>query len=189
MVLTAADASFFEFVTDRLRATMIPQRIANLIFAVIMLIVAGYMAWLAWSFTTPALGGATLPTKFFPLVLLGFIAVSIGIYVFEYLTKGHSGEDGDEVVYAGFPQMRRGLLTLAVVLAIFWFWRDGGEMLESALGFKFSMIPIWGIAGLVLAPAVAFAMGARVWWHYIVLVACTLLIYAAFAYGLGTRFK
>ena len=123
------------------------QRIANLIFAAIILVVSGYMAWMAWQFTTPALGGATLPTKFFPLVLLGFIALSVAIYVFEYLTKGESGGDGEDVVYKGLPQMRRGLLTLIVVLVVFWFWRDGGEWLEGVLGFKFTLLPIWAISG------------------------------------------
>lgn len=168
---------------------MIPQRVANLAFAVILLAAAGYMAWLAKDFETPALGGATLPTTFFPLVLLASIALSVIIYSIEYIFRGESGEDGGQLLYESWGKMARGLLTLVVVLVVFWFWRDGGEMLENALGFKFTLLPIWAISGLVLAPAVAFALGTRVWWHYLVIMALTGLVYVAFAFGLGTQFK
>ena len=87
---------------------MISQRLANLVFAALLMVTATYMAWLASGFETPALGGATLPTHVFPLVLLGFVAVCTAIYGFEYLHAGQSGGDSDDTVYEDWLQARRG---------------------------------------------------------------------------------
>ena len=169
---------------------MISQRIANLIFAAIVLVVTGYMAWLAWGFETPPLGGATLPTKFFPLVLLGFITLCVMIYAIEYILRGQSGGDGGTALSQSWAQARRGLFTLVIVLALFWFWRDGNDAIKALTGFDLtSLVPTWAIAGVLIGPLVAFSMGARVWWHFVLIVALSVLIYIAFAFGLGTQFK
>ena len=152
---------------------MISQQRANLFFAAILLFLAGWMAWIAWGFETPALGDATLPTKFFPLVLLGFIAVCTVIYAREYIVHGESGGDGDEVLYQDKKQAKTGLLTLAAVVISYGLWQQFGFL----------------VAGLFATPAIAFAMGTRNISHFVVIIAGAVITYLVFTYGLGTQFR
>lgn len=152
---------------------MISQRSANLVFALILLVLSGWMAVIAWGFETPALGDATLPTKFFPLVLLGFIAVCTVIYAREYIVHGQSGGDGDEVLYQDKKQAKTGLLTLASVVFSYMLWQQFGFV----------------IAGLFATPAVAFAMGTRKITHYAIIAVGAGITYLVFTHGLGTQFR
>ena len=152
---------------------MISQRSAKLVFALILLVLSGWMAVIAWEFETPALGDATLPTKFFPLVLLGFIAVCTVIYAREYIVHGQSGGDGDEVLYQDKKQAKTGLLTLASVVFSYMLWQQFGFV----------------IAGLFATPAVAFAMGTRKLTHYAIIAVGAGITYLVFTHGLGTQFR
>ena len=152
---------------------MISQRSANLVFALILLVLSGWMAVIAWGFETPALGDATLPTKFFPLVLLGFIAFCTVIYAREYIVHGQSGGDGDEVLYQDKKQAKTGLLTLASVVFSYMLWQQFGFV----------------IAGLFATPAVAFAMGTRKLTHYAIIAVGAGITYLVFTHGLGTQFR
>ena len=152
---------------------MISQRNANLVFAVILLLVSGWMAAIAWHFETPALGDATLPTKFFPLVLLGFIVFCTVVYAREYLVYGQSGGDGDEVLYQNSTQAKTGLLTLASVVVSYVLWQQFGFL----------------VAGLFATPAIAFAMGTRKIAHYVIIAVGAVVTYLIFTYGLGTQFR
>ena len=152
---------------------MISQRSANLVFALILLVLSGWMAVIAWRFETPALGDATLPTKFFPLVLLGFIAVCTVIYAREYILYGQSGGDSDDVLYQDKEQAKTGLLTLASVVLSYMLWQQFGFV----------------IAGLFATLAVAFSMGTRKLTHYAIIAAGAGITYLVFTYGLGTQFR
>ena len=152
---------------------MISQRTANLIFAFILLVLSGWMAVIAWDFETPALGDATLPTKFFPLVLLGFIVFCTVIYAREYIVHGQSGGDGNDVLYQNSTQAKTGLFTLASVLVSYGLWQQFGFM----------------IAGVFATPAIAFAMGTRKISHYAIIAIGAVVTYLVFTYGLGTQFR
>ena len=152
---------------------MLSQRSANLCFAVILLILSGWMAVIAWGFETPALGDATLPTKFFPLILLGFIAFCTVIYTREYIIYGQSGGDGDDVLYQDSRQAKTGLLTIASVVVSYGLWHQFGFL----------------TAGLFATPAVAFAMGTRKISHYGIIAVGAVVTYLVFTYGLGTQFR
>ena len=152
---------------------MISQRSANLVFALILLVLSGWMAVIAWGFETPALGDATLPTKFFPLVLLGFIAVCTVIYAREYIVHGQSGGDGDELLYQDKKQAKTGLLTLASVVFSYMLWQQFGFV----------------VAGLFATPAIAFAMGTRKLTHYAIIAVGAGITYLVFTHGLGTQFR
>lgn len=152
---------------------MISQRSANLVFALILLVLSGWMAVIAWGFETPALGDATLPTKFFPLVLLGFIAVCTVIYAREYIVYGQSGGDGDEILYQDKKQAKTGLLTLASVVFSYMLWQQFGFV----------------VAGLFATPAIAFAMGTRKITHYAIIAVGAGITYLVFTHGLGTQFR
>lgn len=152
---------------------MISQRTANLIFAFILLVLSGWMAVIAWGFETPALGDATLPTKFFPLVLLGFIVFCTVIYAREYIVHGQSGGDGNDVLYQNSTQAKTGLLTVTAVLVSYGLWQQFGFM----------------IAGVFATPAIAFAMGTRKISHYAIIAIGAGVTYLVFTYGLGTQFR
>jgi len=152
---------------------MITQRAANLVFAAMLMVTLGYMAWIASGFETPALGGATLPTHFFPLVLLAFVGVCTMVYGFEYLSSGGSGGDQGEAVYDDWMQARRGLFTLIATCAGFVVWHEFGFM----------------AAGLTATPAVALAMGTRKLWQFAVIFIGAGITYLVFTYGLGTEFR
>ena len=144
---------------------MISQRVANLVFAAMLMVTLAYMAWLASGFETPALGGATLPTHFFPLVLLAFIATCTVIYGFEYILTGGSGGDQGDVVYEDWLQARRGLFTLIATCARF------------------------AVAGLIATPSIALAMGTRKLWQFAVIFMGAGMTYLVFTHGLGTQFS
>ena len=131
------------------------------------------MGWIAAGFETPALGDATLPTYFFPLVLLGFIIFCVIIYTLEYLIAGQSGGDGAELVYTDGAYAKRGLLTLATACVSYVIW--------VVFGFI--------AAGLFAAPAIALAMGVRRLSHLMVILTSAGIIFLVFTYGLGTQFK
>ena len=152
---------------------MISQRNANLVFALILLVLSGWMAVIAWGFETPALGDATLPTKFFPLVLLGFIAFCTVIYAREYIVHGQSGDDSDDVLYHDSKQAKTGLLTLTSVVVSYLLWQQFGFL----------------VAGLFATPAIAFAMGTRKLAHYAIIAVGAVITYLIFTYGLGTQFR
>lgn len=152
---------------------MISQRTANLVFAAALMSAALAAGWMALGFETPPLGDATLPTEFFPLVLVGFIALCTAVYAWEYLSRGESGGDGGERLYGNAAQARRGLTTMAAAV------------LAGVLWDLFGFAP----AALFATLAVTFAMGTRDWRHYLVVIACAASIYAAFVLGLGTQFR
>lgn len=152
---------------------MISQRSANLFFALILLVLAGWMAWIAWGFETPALGDATLPTKFFPLVLLSFIAFCTVVYAREYIVYGQSGGDGDDFLYQDSNQAKTGLLTLASVVVSYMIWQQFG----------------FYVAGIFATPAIAFAMGTRRLSHYVIIAVGAVVTYLVFTHGLGTQFS
>ena len=152
---------------------MISQRVANLVFAAISLVAAACMGWIAWGFETPPLGDATLPTKFFPLILVGFVAVSTVVYAIEYILLGQSGGDEKEVLFEGWPEARRGLSTLTVTCISYFIWQEFGFM----------------YAGLFATPAIALAMGTRNLWHFGIIFIGAGLTYLVFTYGLGTQFR
>lgn len=152
---------------------MISQRLANLIFGTVLLVVAITMGWIAWGFETPALGDATLPTHFFPLVLLGFIAFCTVIYMFEYVVHGQSGEDGGRMLYKGKIQALRSLLTLVAGCLGYIIWQSFGFI----------------VAGIFVTPAIALAMGTRRLSHMGIILAGSGIIYLIFTYALGTQFR
>lgn len=162
---------------------MISQRLANMIFAVIFMVAVIWLAWMAWGFKTNSwVGSATLPTKFFPLLLLGFVAVSIVIYFIEYLVKGESGSDRDDTFFDTIGGFVRTALTIVIVLGCYWIWRQKSFVLP------FGEVPAFAIAGMLMPVATAFVMGNRKPLQMVVIAVVSIAVFLAFHYGLGTRF-
>lgn len=152
---------------------MLSQRLANIIFMILVLGLCAYMAVLAEGFVAKGLlASSGLPSKFFPQLMLGFIAVcAIGVLV-TYITKGQASADEAENVYEDPADARRGLLTLAAVVAGYFIWRTWGY------------IPM----AVFLAAAIGLAMGVRNPVIYVIVYLIFGGVYLIFTQFLGTQF-
>lgn len=151
---------------------MLSQRVANLVFVVILVAACVYFAWVAQGFTTSGLlASAGLPSKFFPqltLGLTGFCALFVG---YAYLTRGASGGDEGETVFADAREGRQGLLMLTVAVACYAIWRN------------FGFLPM----AVLLGPLSLMAMGVFKPMIYAVVLALTAAVTLIFTYGLGVQ--
>jgi hypothetical protein len=144
---------------------MLTQRLANIIFTAILLIACGWFAWIAQGFEAAGLlASSGLPSKFFPQLLLAFIAVCALIIAYLYLFKGETGEDVHETVFANLGEARRGLLTMVVAVVCYFVWQH--------LGF----VPM----ALAMGPLSLLAMGVRSIWQYVTVLMLTGFTYLVF---------
>ena len=151
---------------------MLSQRIANLIFVVILIAACGYFAWVAQGFTTSGLlASAGLPSKFFPQLTLGLASFCALLVGYAYLTRGAAGGDEGETVFANGREARQGLLMLAVAVACYAIWRN------------FGFLPM----AVLLGPLSLLAMGVFKPAIYAVVLALTAAITLIFTYGLGVQ--
>jgi len=152
---------------------MLTQRLANLVFLVLVLISAAYFAWLAEDFEASGLlASSGLPSKFFPQLLLGLIAVCAVIVLMIYLFKGTAGGDEGAIVFDAPVEARRGLMTLGAVVVAYLIWRNVGYVAMAAF----------------LGPATLAAMGVKNPVIYVVVFALAGGIYLVFTQILGTQF-
>lgn len=149
---------------------MLSQRLANIVFAALILAGCVYFALVAQGFETSGLlASSGLPSKFFPQLMLGGMAIFALVVAHTYITKGGAGGDDASTVFAGSGEARRGLLMLAVCIASYAIWRN------------FGFIPM----AILLGPLSLLAMGVRAPIIYAVVWALTALVYVVFTYGLG----
>lgn len=151
---------------------MLTQRLANIIFAIIMLIACAYFAWIAQGFAAAGLlASSGLPSKFFPQLTLGFIALCAVIVVYLYGVRGSAGGDDDETVFGDGGDARRGLLMLAVAVVCYLVWTN------------FGFIPM----AILMGPFSLLVMGIRSPWIYLTVLVLTGLIYLIFTQLLGVQ--
>lgn len=144
---------------------MLSQRIGNIVFAIVLLAACLFFGNAAMKFDDLSLPGSTqLSSRFFPIVMLLFIAFCTVIVLIQYILDKGVGLRSEENVFPTPMAAVHGFLTLAAVVASYLIW--------GAYGF----IP----AALFIGPAAALAMGVRNPIIYIVLVALSVLIYLAF---------
>jgi uncharacterized protein with PQ loop repeat len=151
---------------------MLSQRIANIVFAAFILVASGYFAWVAQGFETSGLlASSGLPSKFFPQLMLGCMALCAAAVGLSYITKGSVGDDADETVFSTGREARQGLLMLVVCVVAYFIWRSYG------------FIPM----AVLLGPLSLLAMGIRNPVIYAVVWSLTALVYLVFTYGLGIQ--
>ena len=152
---------------------MLSQRLANIVFMVLVLVGCVYFANLAQGFEAAGLlASSGLPSKFFPQLLLGFIGIcAIGVLA-TYILKGKASADEAETVYEEPIHAFRGLLTLASVVAGYFIWQT------------------WGYVAMAvfLAAATCLSMGVRNPVIYIVVYVLFGAVYLIFTQFLGTQF-
>lgn len=151
---------------------MLSQRVANLVFVVILILVCGYFAWVAEGFTTSGLlASAGLPSKFFPQLTLGLTAFCALLVGYAYFTRGSEGGDEGESVFSSLKEARQGLLMLAVTVVCYSIWR------------RFGFLPM----AILLGPLSLLAMGVFKPLVYVVVLALTAAVTLIFTYGLGIQ--
>ena len=151
---------------------MLTQRLANILFAILILIACAYFAWVAEGFAAAGLlASSGLPSKFFPQLTLGFIAVCAVIVALTYLLRGSAGGDEGETVFGGGGDVRRGLLMLVVAVVCYLIWTN------------FGFIPM----AVLMGPLSLLAMGIRSIWIYLTVLILTALIYLVFTQLLGVQ--
>ncbi len=149
---------------------MLSQRVANLIFSVAVIGGCVYFAWIAEGFTTAGLlASAGLPSKFFPQLTLGLVALCAVVVGYAYLINGSAGGDDGEKVFADAEEARQSLLMLIVAVACYAIWRNVG------------FVPM----ALVLGPLSLLAMGVFKPLTYAVVLTLTAAVTLIFTYGLG----
>ena len=152
---------------------MLSQRVANIAFMILVLLVSAYFYVQAEGFEAAGLlASSGLPSKFFPQLLLLLMGLCATIVLVTYVTKGSSGGDEGETVYGAPVDAMRGLATLAAVLVAYGIWRTWGY------------VPMM----LFLGPATLLTMGVRNPVIYVVVLALAGGIYLVFTQFLGTQF-
>jgi len=151
---------------------MLTQRLANIVFAIIVVIACVYFAVLAQGFEAAGLlASSGLPSKFFPQLMLGFTALCAIIVGVLYAVRGSAGGDAGQTVFGDVGDARRGLSMLGVAVVSYLLW--------SNVGF----VPM----AVVMGPLSLLAMGIRTIWIYITILLLTGLIYAVFTQLLGIQ--
>lgn len=153
---------------------MLSQRLANIVFAILLLIACGYFAAVAQGFRAAGLLAATsgLPSRFFPQLTLGVTALCAVIVLINYVRLGAAGGDAGKMVFEGIGEARRGILMLAVSIICYVIWQQ--------LGF----IPM----AVLMGPLSLLAMGVRKITTYLTVWILTALIYGIFTQLLGIQF-
>lgn len=152
---------------------MLSQRLANILFAIVVLSVCAYLAYVAEGFKAVGLlASSGLPSKFFPQLMLGFTAIcAIGV-IATYVIKGRASEGERETVYDEPGDARRGLLTLVAIVAGYFIWQTWGYV---------AMVVFVGASTLI-------AMGVRNPVIYVVVYLIFGAVYLIFSQLLGTQF-
>ncbi len=151
---------------------MLSQRTANLALVTVLLAACAYFAWIAEGFTTSGLlASSGLPSKFFPQLMLGLMAVCGVIVGYLYMVHGGAGADEGGTVFGDGAEARQGILMLIVAVACYVIWRS------------FGFLPM----AVMMGPLSLLAMGVFTPLIHVVVLALTALVTLVFVYGLGIQ--
>lgn len=151
---------------------MLSQRTANLVFVTALLAASGYFEWVAEGVVTSGLlGSSGLPSKSFPHLMLGAMALCALIVGFQYLTRGGAGGDEGQSVFDGAGAALRGPLMLVVSVICYFVWKT------------YRFVPM----AVILGPLSLLAMRVRAPLIYVTVLVLSALIWAVFTYGLGIQ--
>lgn len=151
---------------------MLTQRLANVAFAILVLLAAVWFGSLALDFQESGLLATSgLSSKFFPLTILT-VVVACGLVVLWQYTAG-GVDDEHEKVFGHWVEALRGAMIFGVAIACFLIWS------------RFGFIPM----ALVIGPACAFVMGVRSVPVHALLVVVGYVIYLIFSGLLGIQIR
>lgn len=113
---------------------MLSQRLANIVFAVVLIGACAYLSSIAWGFEAVGLLGTSgVPPSFFPLLMLGLIVLAALLVLIAYARHGEAGGDAGEMVYESAGDARRGVLMIALAVACYLVWTNSGFIPMAAL--------------------------------------------------------
>lgn len=151
---------------------MLTQRLANIVFTVLVIIACAYFAVVAQGFEAAGLlASSGLPSRFFPQLLLGFTALCAVAVLYAYASKGEAGDEG-QTVFGSSAEGRRGLLALVAAVVSYIVWQNFGYI----------------VMAVTSGPLLCLAMGVRNPVIYGVVLALAAGVYLVFTQLLGTRF-
>ncbi len=149
---------------------MLSQRLANIVFVIVVLVACVWFGVIAEGFETSGLlASSGLPSKFFPQLTLGLTGACAIIVGLLYALRGSAGGDSGEMVFEEGAQARRSLLMLVVAIAAYFIWKN------------FGFIPM----AVILGPLSLLAMGVRSIPIYLTVLALTAAVYLVFTRLLG----
>ena len=149
---------------------MLTQRLANIVFAVLIIGASIYFAVVAEGFEASGLlASSGLPSKFFPQLMLAFTAACALLVIYAYAVHGSAGGDDGEDVFATPGDARRSLLMLAVAVASYFIWSNFGFIAMA----------------VSMGPASLLAMGIRSPLIYVVVWILTGVVYLVFTHLLN----
>ena len=123
---------------------MLSQRLANIVFAGLVIAASAWFAWMAQGFVAQGLlASSGLPSSFFPQLTLGGMALCAAFVLADNLRKSSEGRAA--LVFEGPGEARRALLVLAAAIACYAMWRS------------FGFVPM----AVLLGPLALLAMGVR----------------------------
>ena len=151
---------------------MLTQRLANVVFAIILIIACAYFAAVAQGFEAAGLLATSgLPSRFFPQLILAFTALCAVVVAYGYAVRGSAGEDEGRTVFGNAGEARRGLLMLAVAVVCYLVWS------------RFGFVPM----AVLMGPLSLLAMGVRSIRIYITVLVLTGLVHGVFTRILGVQ--
>lgn len=151
---------------------MLSQRLANMIFAVCLIAICGYLSTIALGFEAVGLLGTSgVPPSFFPLLMLGLIAAAALMVFWEYHSTGAAGGDAGQTVFESPGDARRGILMVVLAVLCYFVWTNIGFIPMAALMALGSMV----------------AMGVRTPLIYLIVAVLSALIYFMFTRLLGAQ--
>jgi len=152
---------------------MLSQRLANIVFAIFIIVACIYFAAVAQGFEAAGLLATSgLPSKFFPQLMLAGTALCAVIVGIGYaLRRPVNGQI--ENVFNDIGEARRGLLTLMVAVVCYVLW--------SRVGF-ISMVVLMG-------PLCLMVMGIRSIKLYVAVLLMSAIVYVLFTQLLGVQLK
>jgi hypothetical protein len=144
---------------------MLTQRLANIVFAILLIIACGWFAWIAQEFKAAGLlASSGLPSKFFPQLTLACTALCAAVVVYQYGARGESGGDAGEHVFRNGGDAMRGVLMMVVAVGCYFIWKH------------FGFIPM----AVAMGPLSLIAMGIRQPVIYLVVLIITVAVYFVF---------
>ena len=148
------------------------QRLANIVFAIVLIVACAYFAVVAQGFEAAGLLATSgLPSRFFPQLVLGFTALCAAVVAFEYAVRGSAGDDEGRKVFGDAGEARRGLLMLAVAVVCYVTWS------------RFGFVPM----AVLMGPLSLAAMGVRSVRIYVTVLVLAGLVYVVFTRFLGVQ--
>lgn len=151
---------------------MLSERLANIIFSILVICACIFFAVIAERFETSGLlASSGLPSKFFPHLMLALMAFCSVVVLFVYARHGSAGEGDDQTVFGDAGDARRGILMLAVAVACYLIWMNIGFITMA----------------VIMGPLSLLVMGVRSPKIYLVVMLLTVLVYLAFTQLLGTQ--